>query len=244
MLRGTCPDDGRCWRGMAFCVWGRWYGGGAHYYVRGHLCGCGADICSDMIAAYVQQEMDDRMGQSCGWIARGMVLGAFMAFPAVHAAVAQSPDGHAGHIVTMQKLDWSMAGQLAIEAVRACAAQGYSVTATVVDTTGHQQAVIKGDSVPLQSLSVSYRKAYTAYSYGLAFNLNTTSELIAAKVTGPANGALNTIPEVLFVPGGVTLRRVSDNSVLGGIGVSGAPGGEKDEACAQAAVQKYRADFR
>ena len=113
----------------------------------------------------------------------------------------------------------------------------------MVDPTGHQQAVIKGDSVPLQSLSVSYRKAYTAYAYGLAFNMNTTSELIAAKAGGPANGALNTIPEVLFVPGGVTLRRVGDNAVLGGIGVSGAPGGEKDEACAQAAVTKFRPDF-
>ncbi|QOF96568.1 heme-binding protein [Novacetimonas hansenii] len=179
-----------------------------------------------------------------------MALGGTMMCAVAQAAAAQSPDmhvpnGHVGeHIVTMQKLDWFLAAQLALEAVRSCAMQGYSVTATVVDTTGHQQAVIKGDSVPLQSLSVSYRKAYTAYSYGLAFNMNTTSELIAAKVTGPANGALNTIPEVLFVPGGVTLRRVSDNTVLGGIGVSGAPGGEKDEACAQAAVQKYRADFR
>ncbi|MCE2564138.1 heme-binding protein [Komagataeibacter sp. FNDCF1] len=147
------------------------------------------------------------------------------------------------HVIVTPRLDWLTAAHLAEEAVRACAAQGYSVTASVVDTTGQQQAVIKGDSVPLQSLSVSYRKAYTAYAYGLAFNMNTTSELIAARVTGPANGALNTIPEVLFVPGGVTLRRVGDNAVLGGIGVSGAPGGEKDEACAQAAVTRFRADF-
>ncbi|GAN84658.1 hypothetical protein GHA01_08730 [Novacetimonas hansenii] len=190
------------------------------------------------------------MMQSCTRVVRGMALGGTMMCAVAQAAAAQSPDMHVpnghveGHIVTMQKLDWFLAAQLALEAVRSCAMQGYSVTATVVDTTGHQQAVIKGDSVPLQSLSVSYRKAYTAYSYGLAFNMNTTSELIAAKVTGPANGALNTIPEVLFVPGGVTLRRVSDNTVLGGIGVSGAPGGEKDEACAQAAVQKYKSDFR
>lgn len=98
--------------------------------------------------------------------------------------------------------------------------------------------------MPLQSLSVSYRKAYTAYSYGLAFNKNTTSELIAAKVTGPANGALNTIPEVLFVPGGITLRTASGTTVLGGLGVSGAPGGDKDEACALAAVKKFQADFQ
>lgn len=162
------------------------------------------------------------------------LLGALGWVPAAHAQ---------GHVVMTAKLDWITAAHLAEEAVRACAAQGYSVTASVVDPTGHQQAVIKGDSVPLQSLSVSYRKAYTAYAYGLAFNMNTTSDLIAAKVTGPANGALNTIPEVLFVPGGVALRRVGDNVVLGGIGVSGAPGGEKDEACAQAAVTKFRADF-
>ncbi|MFT8807966.1 GlcG/HbpS family heme-binding protein [Gluconobacter sp.] len=148
------------------------------------------------------------------------------------------------HIITSQKLDWSTAAALASEAVRICAAQGYSVTATVVDTTGHEQAVIKGDTVPLQSLSVSYRKAYTAYSYGLAFNKNTTSELIAAGVTGPANGALNTIPEVLFVPGGVTLRRTTDHAILGGLGVSGAPGGDKDEACALHAVEKFRSTFQ
>lgn len=203
-----------------------------------------------MMVPHIQQGMDGRMMQSCTRVVRGMALGGTMMCAVAQVAAAQSPDMHVpnghvgGHIVTMQKLDWFLAAQLALEAVRSCAMQGYSVTATVVDMTGHQQAVIKGDSVPLQSLSVSYRKAYTAYSYGLAFNMNTTSELIAAKVTGPANGALNTIPEVLFVPGGVTLRRVSDNTVLGGIGVSGAPGGEKDEACAQAAVQKYKADFR
>ncbi|KXV32080.1 hypothetical protein AD939_04270 [Gluconobacter oxydans] len=148
------------------------------------------------------------------------------------------------HIVTSQKLDWSAAAALASEAVRICAAQGYSVTATIVDTSGHEQAVIKDDTVPLQSLSVAYRKAYTAYSYGLAFNKNTTSELIAAGVTGPANGALNTIPEVLFVPGGVTLRRTSDHAILGGLGVSGAPGGDKDEACALHAVEKLRNTFQ
>jgi len=145
-------------------------------------------------------------------------------------------------LITSHKLPWQQAEKLASQAVQTCAAEGYSVTATVIDTSGHQQAVVKGDTVPLQSLSVSYRKAYTAYAYGLAFNKNTTSEIIAAKLDGPANGALNSIPQVLFVAGGVTLRR-ANNEVIGGIGVSGAPGGDKDEACAMAAVNKYRASF-
>jgi uncharacterized protein GlcG (DUF336 family) len=146
------------------------------------------------------------------------------------------------HLITSQKLPWQTAQQLASEAVQICSSRGYSVTATVVDPSGHEQAVLKGDSVPLQSLSVSYRKAYTAFSYGQAFDKNTTSELIAAKLDGPASGALNTVPEVIFIAGGVTLRK-ADRQVIGGLGVSGAPGGDKDEACAVDAVKKYQAAF-
>lgn len=146
------------------------------------------------------------------------------------------------HLITSQKLPWQTAEKLASEAVSICAAQGYSVTAAVVDPSGHQQVVIKGDTVPLQSLSVSYRKAYTAFSYGQAFNKDTTSELIAGKFDGPTNGALNTVPEVLFIPGGVTLRK-ANRQVIGGLGVSGAPGGDKDEACAVQAVKKFQTSF-
>lgn len=146
-------------------------------------------------------------------------------------------------LVTTQKLPWQTAKQLASRAVELCAARGYSVTAAVVDPSGHEQALIKGDSVPLQSLSVAYRKAYTAFSYGQAFDKNSTSELIAAHLDGPANGALNTVPEVLFIAGGVTLRR-ADHQVIGGLGVSGAPGGDKDEACALDAMKAYQASFQ
>ncbi|EPK5281660.1 GlcG/HbpS family heme-binding protein [Pseudomonas aeruginosa] len=146
------------------------------------------------------------------------------------------------HLVVTEKLDWRAAQKLAAEAVRVCTAEGYAVAVSVVDPSGHQQVVIRGDRAPLQTLSVSYRKAYTAFSYGMTFDKNTTSELIAAKVTGPSDGSLATIPQVLFVPGGVTLRK-SDGTVIGGIGVSGAPGGEKDEYCALEAVKKYSGEF-
>lgn len=164
--------------------------------------------------------------------ALALVLGT--TFNQVHAADS--------NLVSTQKLSWQVAEKLASEAVRVCAERGYSVTATVVDPSGHQQAVLKGDTVPLQSLSVSYRKAFTAFSYGQAFNKNKISELVAAKLGGPDNGALNTVPEVLFIPGGVTLRK-ADNTVIGGLGVSGAPGGDKDEACADEAVGKLKGEF-
>ena len=64
-------------------------------------------------------------------------------------------------------------------------------------------------------------------------------ELIDGKLTGPENGALNTVPELLFVPGGVVLR-TADNAVVSGLGVAGAPGGDKDEACATDAAAKLQ----
>ncbi|WP_144110600.1 GlcG/HbpS family heme-binding protein [Paraburkholderia sp. BCC1886] len=144
----------------------------------------------------------------------------------------------AGSIVETPKLQWRLASQLAADAVSVCESRGYSVTATVVDTSGHQQAVVKGDTVPLQSLSVSYRKAYTAYSYGQAFDKSSTGELLKSGHGGPADAALNTIPEVMFVPGGVIIR--AGKTVLGGLGVSGAPGGDKDEACAAEALSHFQ----
>lgn len=152
------------------------------------------------------------------------------------AADSASPEPDAGTLVTVRKLNWRTAEKLASEAVRICEQRGYSVTASVVDPSGHQQAVVKGDDAALQTLSVSYRKAYTAFSYGKTFNKNTTSELIKAKVTGPLDGGvLATEPEIIFIAGGVTLR-AHDGGVIGGLGVSGAPGGDKDEACAVDAI--------
>lgn len=145
-------------------------------------------------------------------------------------------------LVTVHKLPWKAAATLASDAVQICAGRGWSVTAAVVDTSGHEQAVVKGDTVPLQSLSVSYRKAYTAYAYGQAFHKKATSEIIAAHEDGPANGALNTVPQVLFIPGGVTIRTRS-GEVLGGLGVSGAPGGDKDEACAASALARLQPEL-
>jgi uncharacterized protein GlcG (DUF336 family) len=162
---------------------------------------------------------------------------------ALYAGTSASAAFADSNLVTTQKLSWEVADELASTAVRSCAAQGYWVTAAVVDPSGHEQALIKGDTVPLQSLSVSYRKAFKAFSYGQAFNKNTISELIAAKLMGPENGAMNTLPQVLFILGDVTLRK-ADNTVIGGLGVSGAPGGDKDEACALAAVAKLKEKFQ
>jgi len=77
---------------------------------------------------------------------------------------------------------------------------------------------------------------------GLAWNAThapappTTSAIVARVSNGPAFGPLQHLPGVFLVPGGVLIK--SGDDVVGAIGVGGAPGGDKDEVCAQAAVAK------
>ncbi|MDN7560760.1 hypothetical protein [Burkholderia orbicola] len=130
------------------------------------------------------------------------------------------------HLVTTRNLRWQTAEARASEAARVCSSRGYSVTARVVDPSGRQQA------------------AYTAYAYGLAFNTDSASELLAAKVASPLDDdVLTTEPEIIFIPDGVT-PHTTDRTRIGGIRVSGTPSGDKDEARIQAVVDKCKQDFQ
>jgi uncharacterized protein GlcG (DUF336 family) len=149
-------------------------------------------------------------------------------------AAGQPVAGNAADLVSTQKLAWRVAAALATDAVDICERRGCSVTASVVDAAGLEQALVKSDAAHPQSVTIAYRKAYTAMAYGGLFRMNSTGE-IAAALPQLAAGPLNTVPGVLIVAGGVTIR--SGETVIGGLGVSGAPGGDKDEACARTALQ-------
>src|SRR6266851_4333315 len=126
-----------------------------------------------------------------------------MRLPIAHSSLALlagaglSASASAADLVSTQKLAWRLAAQLATEAVSVCEKQGYSVTAAVVDASGLEQALVKGDASHPQSVSIAYRKAYTAMAYAGLFGLNSTGELIAARPQLAA-GPLNTVPSVLF----------------------------------------------
>jgi uncharacterized protein GlcG (DUF336 family) len=73
-------------------------------------------------------------------------------------------------------------------------------------------------------------KAYTSRTRG-----QTSLEFM--KVTSdPNNAYLKQIPNTVAVGGGVPIK--VGNEVIGAVGVSGAPGGEKDEVCANAGIAK------
>lgn len=119
----------------------------------------------------------------------------------------------------------------ALIATAACAANGYNVTATVVDRAGTVRAVQRADNAGPHTLEASRLKAYTSASAK-----NTTLAIMEGSQKNPAAANLGQIPGYLLLGGGVPLK--VGNEVIGAVGVGGAPGGHLDEQCAMAAIAK------
>jgi uncharacterized protein GlcG (DUF336 family) len=119
------------------------------------------------------------------------------------------------------------------EAVASCAKGGYSETAVVVDADGATIATLRGDGAGIHSLDSAHDKAYTA----VTFKSDTMALADRAKTDGPI-APLAKLPHILFFPGGIVIKL--DNEVIGAIGAAGAPGGNLDDGCAKAGLEKIR----
>lgn len=146
-------------------------------------------------------------------------------------------------VLTTHRLSAALAHEAVGEAVSACAKNGYTVTAIVVDINGVRQAVLRGDGAPVHTLDSAYAKAYTAASLVPVRNETSTKELFERVSKNPSTTAsLGNLPNITFTPGGVTL--MIDKEAIGGIGVGGAPGGNFDDECAHAAIAKIQARMK
>jgi uncharacterized protein GlcG (DUF336 family) len=130
----------------------------------------------------------------------------------------------------------SLALEAATESVRVCAQHGYFVTATVVDMDGTPQVAIRGDGATIHTAESSYDKAYTVVTLGPIFHFDTSGEFFNLTKTNPFAPRLGSMRNVMALPGAVAFK--SENVIVGALGVGGAPGGDKDEVCAQAGVAK------
>ncbi len=126
----------------------------------------------------------------------------------------------------------SMALSMAVMqgALDQCTKDGYKVSVVIVDKGGNVAASVRGDGTPPHTLNFARMKAYTARTRGQP-SLQTMKQM-----EDPAFAFLRQIPDVVGVGGGVPIR--AGNETIGGVGVSGAPGGEKDEVCANAGLAK------
>lgn len=112
-----------------------------------------------------------------------------------------------------------------------CTKDGYKVSVVVVDKSGNVVASIKGDGTSPHTMEFARLKAYTART-------RNQSSLEFVEATSTPNGALlRQIPGVVAIGGGVPVKMASGETI-GAVGASGAPGGEKDDACVKAGIAK------
>lgn len=133
-------------------------------------------------------------------------------------------------------LPLSLALEAATEAVRVCAEHGYKVTATVVDMDGIPQVTLRGDGATVHTGQSSFEKAFTVVTLGPEFDFDTSGKFFELVKVSPYAPRLATVTHVMALPGAVAFK--SKNEIVAALGVGGAPGGDKDEVCANAGVSK------
>lgn len=135
-------------------------------------------------------------------------------------------------------LPLDLALEAAQEAVRTCEANGYRVTATVIDMAGTPKVVLRGDRSTVHTGESSFRKAFTVVTLGPMFHFDASGAFFDMMKTSPFAPQLATIHNVIALPGAVAF--MSRGEVVSALGVGGAPGGDKDEVCARAGVAKVQ----
>ncbi len=136
---------------------------------------------------------------------------------------------HAGDVVTDINIGMELARDIADEAINACREDGYHISAVVVDRSGSIRAALRDDLASRFTLEIAERKAnmtVMAWMDSGAFK----------NVREDIRQELNHIDGLIVMEGG--LKIVSGGNNIGAIGVSGAPGGDKDAACARKALKK------
>jgi uncharacterized protein GlcG (DUF336 family) len=131
-------------------------------------------------------------------------------------------------LITQKVISVDMAQTMAQATIAQCRANGYRVSVSIIDNSGMLKAFLRDDGSGAGTGDLSRSKAYTAL-----FFRRTSAE------TAKAFGAMTPPPNVagtVLMAGGVPIKVGTET--IGAIGVSGAPGGDKDEACADAGVAK------
>jgi len=155
---------------------------------------------------------------------------------ALLASMLLMPAAGAEATFTLRVLTPDTALKAAQAALRKCRDSGYQAAVAVVDRMGVVQVLLRDRFAGPHTPDMATAKAYTAVS----FRTN-TSELAEATQPGRAQSGIRHRPGVAAVGGGLMIE--AGGSLLGAIGVSGAPGGREDDACAEAGIAAIREDI-
>ncbi|HLH99120.1 MAG TPA: heme-binding protein [Xanthobacteraceae bacterium] len=144
--------------------------------------------------------------------------------------------GANAQLLTHKDISVAMAIAMAKTAIETCKGQGYNVSVHVVDRDGQVILGLRNDLAGPATMENSLKKAYTARTFR-----RPSGEFAKGVQGNPVAGALM-LTNIVAAQGALPIK-VGDD-VIGAIGVSGAPGGDKDEACAKAGIDKVAADLK
>ena len=145
------------------------------------------------------------------------------------AVLGPAPAGAQKMLNGYLTLSTTAAREAAQAALARCQKDGFTVAVAVVDRSGQPLVLLRDNLAGAHTTRTAINKAATAVSFR-----TDTSELEAMTQPGKPSSGIRALPDVVAVGGGLMVR--AKGSIVGGIGVSGAPGGEADEACAKAGI--------
>jgi uncharacterized protein GlcG (DUF336 family) len=133
--------------------------------------------------------------------------------------------------VNLKRLSMETANRIALGAIEACRKEGIQIGVTVVDRNGIVQVIMRDTIAAQITVPISRQKAFTAVNFYAS-----TSAL-----KDRANSPIGRIDGLVMAAGGLPIE--AGGQLLGGVGVSGAPSGDTDEACAQAGIDQVIDDL-
>lgn len=121
-------------------------------------------------------------------------------------------------------------------ALRDCARTGFQVAVAVSDRAGHPLVMVRDRLAGPHTPETAVNKAYTA----ITFRMDTLAFARVTQATEASSG-IRQLPRVVAIGGGLPIE--SAGSLVGAIGVSGAPGGDADRTCALAGIAAIKDDL-
>jgi len=146
------------------------------------------------------------------------------------AVAASTTVGQAQGVRMDRNVSMQMANEMVTAAMQQCVKDGHQVSVAVVDRAGQMIAFLRGDGAAPHTADLARRKAYTARTF------RRPSAEWAKRSEEPAFSGQRNLADVIPLGGGLPIN-VGDDTI-GAIAVAGAPGQEKDEACAKAGLAK------
>jgi uncharacterized protein GlcG (DUF336 family) len=151
-------------------------------------------------------------------------------------AIQAAPTAQPAATFTVTQISLEAAQIAAQAALNSCRAGGYQVAVAVLDRSGNTVVVLRDRFAGAHTVDTASNKAWTAAS----FKISTTALGIETLPAKPSSGIRN-LPRVVTVGGGLPIN--ASGSLVGAIGVSGAPGGDADEVCAKAGIAAIADDL-